>query len=617
MSIKARTRRHSQTGPNPREFTVNHLSRKRSQSMEQLTRNPRVVKVPRAEQAVESDSESDVEDSSGPSEEPREKENEEDAMDTSPDRPTRPLPNSKRRVIPTNPTMVPVQATVPPCLEAYKVSSNSGNGRDAKYALLNCDDHQGILAKTGRDIADARPDITHQCLLTLLDSPLNKAGRLQVYVHTAKGVLIEINPHVRIPRTFKRFSGLMVQLLHRLSIRGVNGSEKLLKVIKNPVTDHFPTNTYKITLSGDSQTVKLSNYLPTLPETHSIAVFVGAMARGKDDFADAIVDEKISISDYALSASVACGKLQLRARLYQKWVSTAWYDDVHHLFVSREQGSPLILNSLPAIDSSDHIGLSTNPPSCFRFSFYEDASCCSCIMTRRDPLAGRVGHLTPEQEQTLAQFKAELQTEGHFVPSDMMIPHYCAARSVNVTELAKVTTEERQLQNLVLEYERFLHERLPACSAAAGAPVETSCTILDLKGVGIGSFFSVKDYVMKASAIGQNYYPETMGKFYIINTPFMFSTVWNVIKPWLDPVTVAKISIPSSSATEKELLAQIPKENLPADLGGSCNCPGGCSLSDQGPWNDPKYKDMAKNKVKAPTATTTAPEATPEATPAA
>jgi rRNA small subunit pseudouridine methyltransferase Nep1 len=38
-------------------------------------------------------------------------------------------------------------------------------------------------------------------------------------------------------------------------------------------------------------------------------VFVGAMARGKDDFADHIVDEKISISDYPLSASVACGKV--------------------------------------------------------------------------------------------------------------------------------------------------------------------------------------------------------------------------------------------------------------------------------------------------------------------
>jgi len=198
------------------------------------------------------------------------------------------------------------------CLEAYKVTKagKTRNGREAeaKYTLLNCDDHQGILAKAGRDIADARPDITHQCLLTLLDSPLNKAGMLQVYIHTAKGTLIEVNPHVRIPRTFKRFSGLMVQLLHKLSIRGVNGPEKLLKVIKNPITDHLPVNTHKITLSGDAQTVRLSRYLPKLPETHHVAVFVGAMARGRDDFADHLVDEKISISDYPLSASVACGK---------------------------------------------------------------------------------------------------------------------------------------------------------------------------------------------------------------------------------------------------------------------------------------------------------------------
>lgn len=172
------------------------------------------------------------------------------------DRPTKPLPASKTRRQPDkiessnprpkvdNPSLLPVQAKpvgsrsqdrrlivvlAQACLEAYRVSGG-GHGRngggEAKYALLNCDDHQGILAKTGRDIADARPDITHQvrktffscrdfertvwqCLLTLLDSPLNKAGLLQVYIHTTKGVLIEVNPHIRIPRTFKRFSGLM------------------------------------------------------------------------------------------------------------------------------------------------------------------------------------------------------------------------------------------------------------------------------------------------------------------------------------------------------------------------------------------------------------------------
>lgn len=53
-----------------------------------------------------------------------------------------------------------------------------------------------------------------------------------------------------------------------------------LVLYQNPVTDHFPTNTIKLTLSGDVPTVRLSKFLPTLPETHSIAVFVGAMARG-------------------------------------------------------------------------------------------------------------------------------------------------------------------------------------------------------------------------------------------------------------------------------------------------------------------------------------------------
>jgi hypothetical protein len=61
-------------------------------------------------------------------------------------------------------------------------------------------------------------------------------------------------------------------------------------------------------LSADAEPVKLSNYVTTLPETHSIAIFIGAMARGEDSFADEVVDQKISISKYSLSASVACGK---------------------------------------------------------------------------------------------------------------------------------------------------------------------------------------------------------------------------------------------------------------------------------------------------------------------
>ena len=51
--------------------------------------------------------------------------------------------------------------------------------------------------------------MSSQCLLTLLDSPLNKAGLLSIFIHTSQGLLIEVHPEVRIPRTFKRYSGLM------------------------------------------------------------------------------------------------------------------------------------------------------------------------------------------------------------------------------------------------------------------------------------------------------------------------------------------------------------------------------------------------------------------------
>ncbi|TVY86233.1 Ribosomal RNA small subunit methyltransferase, partial [Lachnellula willkommii] len=195
-------------------------------------------------------------------------------------------------------------------LETYKASHGGGRPgqRDEKYSLLNSDEHIGVMRKMNRDISDARPDITHQCLLTLLDSPINKAGKLQIYIHTAKGVLIEVSPTVRIPRTFKRFAGLMVQLLHRLSIRSVNSQEKLLKVIANPITDHLPPNCRKVTLSYESEVVRVREYVEKLDENESICVFVGAMAKGADTFADQFVDDKISISNFSLSASVACSK---------------------------------------------------------------------------------------------------------------------------------------------------------------------------------------------------------------------------------------------------------------------------------------------------------------------
>lgn len=153
---------------------------------------------------------------------------------------------------------------------------------------------------------------------------------------------------------------------------------------------------------------------------------------------------------------------------------------------------------------------------------------------------------------------------------------------VDFEAIRKITTEERMLQNLVVEYEKVSDPRLPACSRKAGQLLETCCTIMDLKGVGISKASQVYGYVQRASGISQNYYPERLGKLYVINAPWGFSGVWGFVKRFLDPVTIAKVHILGSSY-QKELLAQIPAENLPKEFGGTCHCDKGCQLSDEGP----------------------------------
>ncbi|KAK4098689.1 hypothetical protein N658DRAFT_499144 [Parathielavia hyrcaniae] len=168
---------------------------------------------------------------------------------------------------------------------------------------------------------------------------------------------------------------------------------------------------------------------------------------------------------------------------------------------------------------------------------------------------------------------------------------------IDLNAMYKITTAERMLTNLAVEYERVADPRLPACSRKAGVLLETCCTIMDLKGVGLTKAPQVYGYVKQASAMSQNYYPERLGRLYLINAPWGFSTVWGVVKGWLDPVTVQKIHV-LGGGYQKELLAQVPAENLPKQFGGKCECPGGCEMSDMGPWREPEWARPAKWEKK-------------------
>lgn len=96
----------------------------------------------------------------------------------------RPATAPPRTSAKTDASLVPIPASVPrtaeekqstqrlyvvleqASLEVYKSTRSGDKSGRGVYQLLNCDDHQGALRRMGRDIGEARPDITHQVLFS-------------------------------------------------------------------------------------------------------------------------------------------------------------------------------------------------------------------------------------------------------------------------------------------------------------------------------------------------------------------------------------------------------------------------------------------------------------------
>ncbi|KAF1001978.1 sec14 cytosolic factor-like isoform X2 [Apium graveolens] len=66
----------------------------------------------------------------------------------------------------------------------------------------------------------------------------------------------------------------------------------------------------------------------------------------------------------------------------------------------------------------------------------------------------------------------------------------------------------------------------------------------------------------------QSYYPERLGKCFIINMPWFFVSVWKLVSHFLDKATLEKIVVVSNEDEKKEIIEEIGEEVLPEEYGG-------------------------------------------------
>ena len=112
-----------------------------------------------------------------------------------------------------------------------------------------------------------RPDIVHQVLLAVFDMPLCKEGHVKVYLNTIKNKAIEVDSNTRIPRTFKRFCGLISQLIDQGKVVNPETDQSLFQVMKYPIRQNVPEKgpVYGLCCSDRIDPVNAHKFVASLP----------------------------------------------------------------------------------------------------------------------------------------------------------------------------------------------------------------------------------------------------------------------------------------------------------------------------------------------------------------
>ncbi|GAA0173256.1 hypothetical protein LIER_26911 [Lithospermum erythrorhizon] len=127
----------------------------------------------------------------------------------------------------------------------------------------------------------------------------------------------------------------------------------------------------------------------------------------------------------------------------------------------------------------------------------------------------------------------------------------------------------RHIQNKiggVDELRRFVVFALDRLCSRIPQGKEKFMAIIDLGGWGYSNS-DVRGY-LAALSILQDYYPERLGKVFMVHVPYIFMTVWKVIYPFIDNNTKKKIVFVDDKRLRSTLIEAIDESQLPDVYGG-------------------------------------------------
>ncbi|KAG5537312.1 hypothetical protein RHGRI_024682 [Rhododendron griersonianum] len=116
------------------------------------------------------------------------------------------------------------------------------------------------------------------------------------------------------------------------------------------------------------------------------------------------------------------------------------------------------------------------------------------------------------------------------------------------------------------EFKRFVVFSLEKVCSRMPEGQEKFAVICDMEGWGYANS-DVRAY-LGALTILQDYYPERLGKLFLLHVPYIFMAVWKVVYPFIDDNTKKKIIFVENKKMKSTLLEDIDESQLPEIYGG-------------------------------------------------